>query len=722
MRRAVRLGALAAIAAGPACAQVDPGWVLTGTQSARAERYDTSGDRAFSPYALKSGDMAFGDFSITGRRQDSPWRFWRFLVAGTVNGSPYRSLDDGVVPERMAIAREDGEAAIPWRAEAGDFFAFTSLRTQQRPLKGVALEFQPALATPALRQSLSVFAGTAQSSWRHLQWSDENTVGASWLLEAGSSGRLGATALSSERRASADPDAAALRQFVASLAGETTRGLGPWKVRVEGEAATFRGDHGGAGTPPVLDRRDTGLFGQVSGFDARWNWRLRGERYGADYRPFGAAVTADRRSAEAHLAYAFAGGLAVRGRLQDYRDQAESANPLDTRVAGLQLSGPLGSSGTSVMVDAFTQDQSRRDGSLDARFTNATATASRAFAGGWTGQLLLLDQRTDNRIDDALDARTSQVQASAILPLRFGEFAGSVTPGLTWRHVRGAGATRDWQPSIALALSGGPHRLSLSAGRVAQRARATTTADLATVNASFDYRYRTGPHEFGIDGVLFDRDPATGEGTRAWRIGLAWTVALDGALAAATRAPATPLAVAPLTAAGVTPSADLLVRLAPDAELEASLAALSSGGLGTGGRQPGAIVFETRLLPEIEQRQRLVVAHEAGRITRSALVVSLGDAGALDDAARLYERTRRALLDRFGNPSFTFDEGAFGPRLAADLAAGRFIRITEWSTQAGTTLRLGIPRRLDGEARIEIHHARRFGGPRDTAWGLESVR
>ncbi|HRE12716.1 MAG TPA: hypothetical protein PLD37_00810, partial [Usitatibacteraceae bacterium] len=58
----------------------------------------------------------------------------------------------------------------------------------------------------------------------------------------------------------------------------------------------------------------------------------------------------------------------------------------------------------------------------------------------------------------------------------------------------------------------------------------------------------------------------------------------------------------------------------------------------------------------------------------------------------------------------------------ASRAAGRFIRITEWSTQAGTTLRLGIPRRLDGEARIEIHHARRFAGPRDTAWGLESVR
>ncbi len=93
-----------------------------------------------------------------------------------------------------------------------------------------------------------------------------------------------------------------------------------------------------------------------------------------------------------------------------------------------------------------------------------------------------------------------------------------------------------------------------------------------------------------------------------------------------------------------------------------------------------------------------------------------------DYVAQTFERVRRALLNRFGNPSFTYDDSAFGPTFTADLAAGRFIRITEWTTQSGSVIRLGIPRRLDGIARIEIQHARRFPSPRDTNWGLDSVR
>ena len=45
----------------------------------------------------------------------------------------------------------------------------------------------------------------------------------------------------------------------------------------------------------------------------------------------------------------------------------------------------------------------------------------------------------------------------------------------------------------------------------------------------------------------------------------------------------------------------------------------------------------------------------------------------------------------------------------------------EWNTERGA-VRLGIPRRLDGIARIEIHHARAFGSHRDTNWGLEAIR
>lgn len=728
MSRGRALPAALALAVGGlshgASAQFAPGWQFTGSNTARAERYGTGGDGTQSPYQLDLGAMGYDEFNVTGRLQDSPYALWRFAVSGVVNGSPYRSPDDGLVPERLNVLREDGEAAIPYRAEAGDFFAFTSLRTHQRSLKGFSVELQPVPASPGARHSFVFFGGAFQPNWRRAQWGDDNTVGASWLYEHAQAVRLNANVLRSERGAAPLTGTPRRDQVVGSLAGEATGDVAGWKLRAEGEAAVFKGDHEFGSTPAEgMDRSDRGFFAQVTGFDARWNWRLRGERYGRDYRPTGAVVPADRRSREAHVAYAFAGGLALRGRYQDYRDQFDGPNPLETTVVGASLSGPFSTLGLSGALDAHVQDQERADGTLDTRFTNLSLSLSRAFASGLVGQLFLLRQERGNRLDASLDMRTAQVQASLIVPFALGAFRGSVAPGLTYRDVTGAFGTRDWQPTLMLSASGGPHRLGFNAGRLDQGPRAGASPDVATVNMSIDYRYRTGSHEFGVDWTAYDRRPSPGQSTNAYRVGVSWTVFLDPAVTAPPARPAVPeIAVAPLAAAGVIRSPGLLARLAPGANLDASVKALADGGIAGGVRQPNAIVYETRLLAELEQRQRLVLVHDGGALERSALVVSLADQATGDDAARTYERVRRALLDAFGNPSFTFDEGAFNASFASDLAAGRFVRLAEWATRAGGTIRLGIPRRLDGVARIEIHHGRRFPGPRDTAWGLEAVR
>ena len=726
-RRRVLPAAVALAAAALAeesAAQFLPGWQFSGTNTARAERYGSSGDTTQGPYQLDLGNMGYDDLNLVARLQESPYSLWRFSVSGVLNGSPYRSPYDGFVPERLNALREDGEAAIPYRAEAGDFFAFTSLRTLQRSLKGVSIEVQPSLANPEVRQSLVVFGGAYQPYWRDAKWDADNTVGASYLLEHPRAGRINVNVLRNEREALAATGTPQREQWVGSVAGETLQAFGDWKIRLEAEAAAFKGDHE-FGTPsdPATDRRDHGLFAQVSGFDAHWNWRLRGERYGKDYRPNGAITQPDRRSLEAHLGYLFNGGLLLRGRYQDYSDLFESNNPIDTKVAGANLSGSIASLGLSGSLDAFVQDQENRDRSLDSRFGNLSLTLSKPFANGWVGQALLLRQEIENRVDSTLDSRTSQAQASVIIPLAFGNWRGSVAPGVAYRDITGPFASRDWQPTIMVSAFGGAHRLNASAGYLGQAPRVDERSDVAIVNFAIDYRYRLGPHELGLDWTVYDRRPSPGQSTRAYRMGVFWTMYLDQVLAGASPARGgTPIPAADLTIAGVVRSPELLVRLAPGSDLEAAVKTLADGGITGGVRQPNAVVYEARLLSELEQRQRLVLAHDAGQLDRSALIVSLADQATGDDASRTYERVRRVLLDRFGNPSFTFDEGAFGPGFAADLAAGRFIRLTEWTTQAGNTVRLGIPRRLDGLARIEIHHARRFPGPRDTIWGLDAVR
>jgi hypothetical protein len=137
--------------------------------------------------------------------------------------------------------------------------------------------------------------------------------------------------------------------------------------------------------------------------------------------------------------------------------------------------------------------------------------------------------------------------------------------------------------------------------------------------------------------------------------------------------------------------------------------------------QANAIVFETRLVTDIEARQRLAIVHDTGRVARTALLIDVEDPANAATVSQVYERARKALLDRYGSPSFAFEEGNFGPALAVDLNAGRFVRVMEWRTAAGT-LRLGIPRQFGARLRIEIQHAAGFPPPRDASWGLDMVR
>jgi hypothetical protein len=133
------------------------------------------------------------------------------------------------------------------------------------------------------------------------------------------------------------------------------------------------------------------------------------------------------------------------------------------------------------------------------------------------------------------------------------------------------------------------------------------------------------------------------------------------------------------------------------------------------------VVYEARVLEEVDQRQRLALLHEAGKITLAALIVEFDDIGNRDSVFQVFERVRRLLLERFGNPAFAIEQGEFSASFAAEVNSGRLVRLMEWPTEAGW-LRLGIPRRLDGQVRIEVQHARSFPPPGDTLWSVESVR
>ena len=148
---------------------------------------------------------------------------------------------------------------------------------------------------------------------------------------------------------------------------------------------------------------------------------------------------------------------------------------------------------------------------------------------------------------------------------------------------------------------------------------------------------------------------------------------------------------------------------------------LAGAGIAGGVAQAGLVVYEATLLEDIDERQRLVLVPENGDLATSALIVEFTDPTDPAATARAYEKVQEALLKRYGSPSFNFERGGFTANLVDDVNADRLIRITEWATDDGT-IRLGIPRRLDLQVRMEVQHARNFPSPGDTRWSIERVR
>ncbi|MGH8671332.1 MAG: hypothetical protein ACREUA_04750, partial [Burkholderiales bacterium] len=253
---------------------------------------------------------------------------------------------------------------------------------------------------------------------------------------------------------------------------------------------------------------------------------------------------------------------------------------------------------------------------------------------------------------------------------------------------------------------------------LAQNPSSVGGVDVDTHRLALNYRYAIPENVYGVEFNYYDRNPDAGEDTDAYRLSLFWTHEFDRPPHAAASAgllsysdesqtlPAGPL---------------LLVALAPGLDIPKLKQSLELAGTRGGTQQPGLIVYETHVLAAIDQRQRLALLHDGDMLRSSALIIDFDDVGDRDNAAQTFERVRKSMIDAYGSPTFSFETGEFGTNLADDIAAGRLIRVVEWTTDKGK-LRLGIPKRLDGQIRMEIQHAPSFGPPRDTLWSVEGVR
>lgn len=706
----------------PAASLADPlaGTSIFGSNTLRFESYSDSGDERASPYPY-TGTFSYDEFGAAFNTQLTPYDRWRGQAYGVVNESPYRAREMGLLPERLSLVREKGDGAIPFRAEAGDYFAYFSYLTQQRSLKGGSVELQPHIGGYA--SSLVFMTGELEPTWTELDFGNDLTSGASWLLEATPLGTFNLNYVYNHR--DGDPGKGQLerRQHVFSGALEKMWQLGFNRVTFEGEYAQLEGDHDGRVSPfEGQDHSGDGVFLEMRGDHARlpFDWRVRSERYDNDFRPHLGVIQPNRQSTEGYAGWRFASGLSLRGRLQAFDDNFDAGVEQETRTAGVTLSGPLLYAwlpDLSGNVDLYGQNIETHTGSLDADVSTFSADLAKALVPGWIGRLGVFWQNlSDDSFNDA-DLNVRQINLAVDRAFALGGWSGIVTPGVLLRATDGSRReSDDWQPTLALRAMRERHSVGVNYGYLVQDRRPAFSTDVQTQTFAFDYRYSLTRDVFGVEAQMFDRSAQPGRDTEAWRIGVFWTHSFER--------PASVVAQAGAAAGGAAiasgPSGDL-TSLAPGTGLAVAQAALAGAGIAGGAELGGLYVYEYPYLREIPQRQRLVLQHSGGALDRAAVVIDLDDAGGGANAQQVFERVQKALIDRYGTPASAFEEGDFATGLVVGVASGQLIRIYEWPTASGV-LRLGIPRRLDGRVRIEIQHRASFPQPRDTLWSIEALR
>jgi len=738
-RAPVRLALLFALAAAAAWAQQQtwelpeeydfaPALRLSGTNTMRWEYYRNEGnnDAEFHPSV---GPQFYDELRLDFSTQISPYESCRGSFSGLYNNSEYRDTDEDVIPEHFNLLWEKGDAPVPLRLELGDFFGFYTFRTMQKSLKGAQLELQPGFgAELGLRHSMLLTAGAPMA-----RYDEDNNIandfyhGVSWLVHADSTD-LSFNLIRNTRQQDSDTQTPDLRQIVYSVAGNHRCQVLGQNLTLEGEVAYLDGDPGGTGAAAARDVKDVGCFFQASGrSQSPLTYKLRFEDYDRFFSPNGGVVTPDRRTWDSRLGWRFNRGLTLNGRLQKYTDAKESANPTDTDVVGLNLAGPALQRlvpGLNLYLDGFVQTAQNEDGTTNSETQSVRLDLNAPLAPDWTGRLGLSTQRGLDKTDADGKTYNHEVQLSTTRRLTLWGLSGGVTPGIVVRSVNSrASEEESCGLSLAANLAGKRQAFDLSYRMLQEDPHVADSVNTGTHTFGASYTYSVGPHSFAAEVSVQERNPEHAGDSRGYRAGLTWTFRF-GKPSRAEREARGARPAAPVRRAGVPAPSRLgpppLADLAPGMSLAAVKDALAGAGVAGGAEIPGATVYETVFFDELSQRQRLVVVHEGGRVARVGVVIDLADAGDPATALELYERVRRTLIRRYGRPE-TFERGAFTANLADDVNSQRVIRLSEWRTAAGV-IRLGFPRRLDGQIRIEVQHADSFPPPTNTLWGLEQVR
>ncbi|RCK78906.1 MAG: hypothetical protein OZSIB_1056 [Candidatus Ozemobacter sibiricus] len=713
--RSLLLLVIALLALSARAGAAEPGeWRLTGDTLIRTEEYRSLGDPTSVPYAI-TGRHTYQNLNFQLSQENSPYDRWLIEYAGLWNNSRYRSRFWGGETERFRLQREKGDAGLPYRLEAGDIYANFSTRTLQRSLKGLILDLQPRASGPRVKHSVQLLYGRSQPDWKYLHESTDRTAGVSWLLQDEKRFRAALSSVWNHRDADVTTGALERQQNVTSFAFE--RKLPAFGQGVlEGELARFHGDHdGSAGPASGQNRDDWARFLQLMGGVRDFQYRLRYECQGADFRPVGGSVPADRRSLEGFLTWNLQEGRTAVLRMQRFEDGWTTDNARLTHLSGLTLRGPLDVARRLIAgLNIFSEHLTDEKDTMRQSTKGFTADLNRTINDKMAARAGVTMRLTDNARNDAADHRLTQVTAGFDRSIELFTFAGRLAFDVGQRLIdQGGEESREWFPALGLSLNKKEHDLGFYYRFQRQDRPNPLRVDVDTADLTARYAWRKGDHQAGIDYLQVRRRDSNGVWSRGHQTAFWYQYAFDTIFG---RRPVMVAAAPGTPVAGAGRPVDLWAGLSLGQPFAEALEQ-ARGKLGPESRTWNRhIIFEATQLDEVAQRQRLVLTNEGDRLARLTLLIDADNATGFD----VFERVRRILLERFGAPAETYEVGRPGPDLAAEVQLGQVVRAMEWRLPEGV-LRLSLPRRLDGRLKIEVSLADTFPPLRATNWGLDLI-
>ncbi|MDX1923028.1 MAG: hypothetical protein SFW65_07870 [Alphaproteobacteria bacterium] len=694
------------------------GWLIEGDASVDVSNYQYSGALAGSPYQ-NTGNQIYGETNAQFSKEISPYQSIKGRFNGLYNRSDYRSQYRNGSVEQFSTTWENGESAVPYVVDAGDFYASFSPRSMQLPLKGANIELQPS-SSGAWSHSVNAMAGFDQSIYRQVNFDKSFFTGASYLAENDAYGSFIINHVYNYKKPDSAVSSLDLQQNVTSLGASTDMNLLGQSLSFENEVGILNGDLPGAVvTSPKTNQTDVGLFTRLEGHSKiPLTYSVLFERYGTNYQPAGGSVQSNQSHLETQIGWKFDGGLRLTGRQNRTESALETANPLTENTYGVRLTGPL----LGTLVDGLT-------GSVDASSTHlrneSVTTHSQTYTTGLNVTKTITDdvsgrygfryRKLHNNITAAI-TEAHDHSLGADWRWTFGELSGTLSPGMViTESTTGARHSLQYGPQISANANYYGHSFNVNYQNNNTEEYVPPSNHIFSETASGRYSYTTGIHTVSLSGDYFQRYPDAAQDTHAWRVGMNYTVHFSNAPDATVAVPVEGKAA---TEALEVSSDELLRKPELGMTQTALLEKLKKENL-SANVSNGMIVVSDDVFTRLSTPQRVVYETKNGKLVRHGVVFenTSDSSSALE---RDYKNILSELVRIYGRPTTNVVEGTFTETLSADLASGVVRRVHEWQL-SDRTLRFGLPRHMNNNLRLELVGAATQPGINNAVWGFDRV-